>query len=302
MLWQRQANENVSSVLDIDSIDSNQGSGRPQQCGLARMDSQETTRGPSQPNGDRDRGVPPAITCRVHAIQSSSGTELRLLLRRADQFWTADLRKNEADSRLFDTAQLLTPETLVSIYGNIENPNDERENRDAKPRTITDISALTILSRAKPDLPKMTLLHGGPGESTGVLATSGPALQARLDNRILDARVSASASVVKLFSLVFELAVEYLSSQDFYRIHTPALIGWEFPGDEHEQFSLNYFDRETAWLAQTGDVHLQMALAADLERVYDVHTVFRREEHVDNRHLTEVNTRESASMLSSTDA
>ena len=33
-----------------------------------------------------------------------------------------------------------------------------------------------------------------------------------------------------------------------------------------------------------------MALAADLDRVYDFHTVFRREEGIDARHLTEVRT------------
>lgn len=44
------------------------------------------------------------------------------------------------------------------------------------------------------------------------------------------------------------------------------------------------FHDRPAWLTQTGEVHLGMVLSADLERVYDFHTVFRREEEIDSRH------------------
>lgn len=221
---------------------------------------------------------------RVHRLESVRPEAVVILLRYADQFTPAVIKSSAVDVQTFTKAQHLTPETLLRVT--LIDEYDAQQEKE-----LSSISKLHVLAEAKPGISKNILSHGAPGEvKDDAMAMTPEAVQLRFDNRILDARVSANAAVAKLFSAVFELAVGQLAELDFWRIPTPALIGWEFPGDEHEQFALNYFDRETAWLSQTGDVHLEMALAADFERVYDVHTVFRREENVTARHMTEVST------------
>jgi aspartyl/asparaginyl-tRNA synthetase len=79
-----------------------------------------------------------------------------------------------------------------------------------------------------------------------------------------------------------------MSANSFHFVPTPTLINYEFPGEEWLQFGRPYFHDRPAWLTQTREVHLGMALSADLERVYHCHTVFRREEEIHSRHFTEV--------------
>ncbi|KAF5692370.1 aspartyl-tRNA synthetase [Fusarium denticulatum] len=99
-------------------------------------------------------------------------------------------------------------------------------------------------------------------------------------------RVAATGAVIKLFSGVYEVAVQHLTSQGFHWIHTPALINYRNPGD-NDYFSVNYPEGRDVWLTQTGEYHLFMALSAGLERVLDISTVFRQEKEVTTRHLTE---------------
>jgi aspartyl/asparaginyl-tRNA synthetase len=235
-------------------------------------------------NGAPSNSESRIVDARVHRVESVQPDVLIILLRYADQFLPTAIKSSAVDAETFTKAQQLTPETLLRVT--LANEYDAVQEKE-----ISIISKLHVLGEAKLGIPKNILSHGAPGEvKDDAMAMTPEGVQQRFDNRILDARVSANAAVAKLFSAVFEVAVEQLIALDFWRIPTPALIGWEFPGDEHEQFALNYFDIETAWLSQTGDVHLEMALAADFERVYDVHTVFRREENVTSRHMTEVST------------
>lgn len=117
--------------------------------------------------------------------------------------------------------------------------------------------------------------------------TAGSSNEQRLAEKSLDIGAATPADIFKTFSVVHDLAVKFLARRDFCRIATPSLIGYMYPGEEDDHFAVPYFD-QGAWLAPTGEVHLGMALVRKLERVYDIHNVFRREEVVDSRHLTEV--------------
>ncbi|KAH6962028.1 hypothetical protein BKA56DRAFT_499023, partial [Ilyonectria sp. MPI-CAGE-AT-0026] len=52
-----------------------------------------------------------------------------------------------------------------------------------------------------------------------------------------------------------------------------------------------------AYLTQTGELHLGQALSAGLERIFEIHTVFRREASPSTRHLTEFTALEVAFAL-----
>ncbi|KAL7894103.1 hypothetical protein HDV63DRAFT_389613 [Trichoderma sp. SZMC 28014] len=223
------------------------------------------------------------FTSRVHNISADENSgSIVLLLRKNGQFFQAELKRTGADPSIFATAQRLTPESLVRISCEILAP----DNTSSETFHITQISALDILSEATANLPSDLKLHGAPGETLPLLDERIRLLDTRLDHRLLDARVASTAAIFKLFSAVHQLAVKYLAIRDFHYIPTPAFVGYEFPAEEEDHFYLDYLGRQ-AMLAPTGEVHLGMALAADLERVYDIHTVFRREPKSDGRHLTE---------------
>lgn len=69
-------------------------------------------------------------------------------------------------------------------------------------------------------------------------------------------------------------------------IPTPALIGYKVPSD-NDYFSVPYFDKTKVWLCQTAEFHQQMAISMDFSRVFEIRTLFRAEDQVSKRRLTE---------------
>lgn len=226
------------------------------------------------------------FTSRVHSIcPNEKDGSVAFLLRNNGQFFKCklDITADCADPDLIATAQRLTRESLVRVSCATTVP----DTASSESLVVIQVSRLAILSEASANLSGNLELHGAPGETLPLLDDRMLLLDQRLDNRLLDARVTATAAIFKLFSAVHQLAVKFLAAHDFHYIPTPAFVGYEFPAEEEDHFYLDYLGRQ-AMLAPTGEVHLGMALAADLERVYDIHTVFRREPKSDGRHLTEV--------------
>lgn len=225
---------------------------------------------------------------RVHStpVEAANST-VTVLLRRNGEFIDALLEPNSTNASSFDAVQSLTTESLVRVSGSILLDGQHATKRDSLKVATIHVSKLIALSEAKADIFKTTTYHGGPSENSTMSEVRLAPIEERLNNRLLDTRVAANAAIFKLFSGVHEVAVEYLAAHDFHYIPTPAFISYEYPGEESDHFAVPYFD-QTAWLAPTSEVHLGMALSADLGRVYDIHTVFRREAGVDGRHLTEV--------------
>ncbi|KAL6075976.1 Aspartate--tRNA ligase, cytoplasmic [Balamuthia mandrillaris] len=112
----------------------------------------------------------------------------------------------------------------------------------------------------------------------------------RLDNRVLDLRTPANQAIFRIQSGVCRLFREYLSSQGFTEIHSPKLLGAASEGDGAQVFKCEYFEQygiPFAYLAQSPQLYKQMVLAGDMDRVFEVGPVFRRENSQTARHLTE---------------
>ena len=132
----------------------------------------------------------------------------------------------------------------------------------------------------------------------------------RLDNRWLDLRVPANNAIMRVQSGVCTLFREVraharalrpaarrareserarraqaLLERGFVEIHSPKLIPGESEGGS-EVFRTDYFG-SPACLAQSPQLYKQMAIAADLERVFEVGPVFRAENSNTRRHLCE---------------
>ncbi|KZL86617.1 aspartate-trna ligase [Colletotrichum incanum] len=223
-------------------------------------------------------------------VQSRTGTHfdstVTILLRRQGTFIKAILDSSSTSIESLKAAQALKPESLVRLSGSFHTAHQSGQIQVAPEVAIFKVTNLVVLSTAKVALSEGTNLHGAPDETAPLREPRFAMIETRLDNRLLDGRVASTSAIFKIFSGVHELAVEFLSARDFYHVPTPSLVSYGYPGEDDDFFSVPYFDRTTR-LAPTGEVHLGMALSADMERVYDFHSVFRREPHSDGRHLTE---------------
>lgn len=78
---------------------------------------------------------------------------------------------------------------------------------------------------------------------------------------------------------------QFLLSEGFVEIHTPKLIAGSSEGGA-AVFRLDY-KGQPACLAQSPQLHKQMAICGDLGRVFEIGPVFRAEDSYTHRHLCE---------------
>lgn len=179
----------------------------------------------------------------------------------------------------------LTIESYVRVCGNVVE--DLRTNtRSTVDSAAVLLNSLDVISAAVPDLPGRLLCHTSSAE-TSKAQLNGTHMNLRLDHRILDLRNASNSAVAKILSATHQLATQHVAEEGYHWVSTPTLIDYQLPGD-NDYFEVPYMHGITARLAQSSEMHLGMALAADMERVYDIHTSFRREPNTSTRHLTEV--------------
>lgn len=108
----------------------------------------------------------------------------------------------------------------------------------------------------------------------------------RLDWRFLDVRKRATAQMVFAAQTTLEQGLrEYAMQNGCTEMHTPKLMGTASESGA-EVFKLGYFDR-SAYLAQSPQFYKQMAVAAGIDRVFEIGPVFRAEPSYTSRHATE---------------
>lgn len=110
-------------------------------------------------------------------------------------------------------------------------------------------------------------------------------LDTRLNNRVVDLRTVTNQAIFKLQSGICSLFREFLDCRGFVEIHTPKIICAASEGGANV-FKLGYFKGE-AYLAQSPQFYKQMAIAGDMQRVYEIAPVFRAENSFTHRHMTE---------------
>jgi len=110
-------------------------------------------------------------------------------------------------------------------------------------------------------------------------------IDTRLDYRWLDIRNEKNMLIRQIESTLTEGMREFLYKNNFTEIHSPKLIGTASESGS-SVFEVKYF-LDKAYLAQSPQFYKQMALAAGLDRVFEVGPVFRAENSNTNRHATE---------------
>ncbi|MEV7186860.1 aspartate--tRNA(Asn) ligase [Kitasatospora sp. NPDC093102] len=173
-------------------------------------------------------------------------------------------RGGEADL-LEEQLEHLTPESAVRIVGRVlDNSVVKLGGLEIVPESIE------VLNRAETPLPIDE--HTGPEQ--------------RLDWRFLDIRRRTTARLLFAVQTTLEQGMrEYAYAQGCTEMHTPKLMGTASESGA-EVFELGYFDR-SAFLAQSPQFYKQMAIAAGIDRVFEVGPVFRAEPSFTSRHATE---------------
>jgi len=95
------------------------------------------------------------------------------------------------------------------------------------------------------------------------------------------------AAIFKIRDTALEAAREYLRSKKFLEVQTPRIISTSSEGGT-DLFPVAYFEKE-AFLAQSPQLYKQMLImGTGFDRVYEIATYFRAEEHDTIWHLNEV--------------
>jgi aspartyl-tRNA synthetase len=112
------------------------------------------------------------------------------------------------------------------------------------------------------------------------------AAERRLDWRFLDVRRRPAACLVFAVQTTVERAMrEFAYASGCTEMHTPKLMATASESGA-EVFELGYFGRR-AYLAQSPQFYKQMAIAAGIDRVFEIGPVFRAEPSFTSRHATE---------------
>lgn len=124
------------------------------------------------------------------------------------------------------------------------------------------------------------------GASTGGLPINAESsLDARLDWRYIDLRDPRKQLVFKIQTTAEHAMREFWLGNGFTEIHSPKLVSGASESGA-ELFQLDYFGQKAS-LAQSPQFYKQMAMAAGLDRVFEIGPVFRANPSFTARHDTE---------------
>jgi len=107
----------------------------------------------------------------------------------------------------------------------------------------------------------------------------------RLDWRFLNLRQPELQLIFRIQTTVEMAMRDYWISNGFVEIHTPKIMGSPSEGGA-ELFTLEYFGRNAS-LAQSPQFYKQMAMAAGMDRVFEIGPAFRADPSFTPRHSTE---------------
>ncbi|OIT30446.1 PREDICTED: aspartate--tRNA ligase 2, cytoplasmic-like [Nicotiana attenuata] len=186
-------------------------------------------------------------------------------------------------------ATSLSKESIVDVEGVVTVP--EKPITGATQQQVeVQISKLYCVNKAVPTLPINIEDAARSDVEIEQALEKGEQLvrvnqDTRLNYRILDMRTPANQGIFRIQCQVENIFRQFLLSEGFVGIHTPKLIGGSSEGGS-AVFRLDY-KGQPACLAQSPQLHKQMAICGDFGRVFEIGPVFRAEDSFTHRHLCE---------------
>lgn len=191
-----------------------------------------------------------------------------LLLRDREGMVQITMPKKYVPEEVFAKAGALSKESVVLVEGKVQAEKRAPNGYEIIPER------LEVMGPAATPLPM---------DPTGKVEAN---LDTRLDSRVMDLRRREIAGIFRIRSVALQVAREHFRSLGFLEVHTPRIISTSSEGGT-ELFPVAYFERE-AFLAQSPQLYKQMLMATGFDRVYEVATYFRAEEHDTVWHLNEI--------------
>lgn len=202
----------------------------------------------------------------VHTVRDQGSIKFLLLRDVSGIIQTVTLKSNSLVTEVVDC---LNNESVVEITGQV------KEEKQAPGGHEINIDKIVVLSKPTSDLP-IPIVEKANAETD---------LQKRLDWRWIDLRKTRNSLIFKTWTTMEHAFREYCISNGFIEIHSPKLVVSATESGS-ELFKVKYFDKD-AYLSQSPQLYKQMAMAAGLEKVFEVGPVFRANPSFTSRHDTE---------------
>lgn len=242
-----------------------------------------------------DREV--TVRARVHnaRVQSAKLAFLDLRQRTENiQAVIAEGGENGISRQMVKWCGGLNRESIVLVTGLVKAPKEPVSSATVSNLEIHVVQAF-IVSEGPIQLPMQVkdAMHPPPvgeeAETEEQVDSSGAAivtLNTRLNNRVLSLRTPTDQAIFQINGAVCELFREHMLKHHFQELQTPKIAGAATEGGAGV-FEINYFNTP-AFLTQSPQFYKQMAIAGDMEKVFEIGPVFRAENSNTPRHLTEV--------------
>jgi aspartyl-tRNA synthetase len=203
----------------------------------------------------------------VHTVRNQKAVQF-IILRDHTGLIQVVAERSETNQSLNELIAQMPRESAIEVRGLVvNNPSVKLGQLEVQ------LMTLSVLSTADPTLP-IDLF--GKTESE---------VDKRLDWRFLDLRQPENQLIFRVQTTVEMAMREFWIANGFIEIHTPKIMGSPSEGGA-ELFTLEYFG-QTASLAQSPQFYKQMAMAAGLERVFEIGPAFRADPSFTPRHATE---------------
>jgi asparaginyl-tRNA synthetase len=193
----------------------------------------------------------------------SSGKIHFLVVRDGTGFLQVVMGKNDVPEETFKAADHLSQESAVIVTGTV------REDKRAKGGYELTASALEIVAPSI-DYPITPKEHG---------------VDYLLDRRHLWIRAERQTAILRVRHEIIDAVRDFFNGQGFILADTPIFTPAACEGTT-TLFPVQYFDDETAYLTQSGQLYNE-ANAMALGKVYAFGPTFRAEKSKTRRHLTE---------------
>ncbi len=203
----------------------------------------------------------------VHDIRDLGGLRF-LLLRDREGIVQVTLPKKYVSKEVFSATEGLQKESVVAVEGTVKAEAKAPNGFEIIPEKIE------VLNVSSTPLPL---------DPTGRVDAN---LDTRLDHRIMDLRKAKISAIFRIRDMALAEGRRYLREKGFMEVHTPRIISTSSEGGT-ELFPIAYFERE-AFLAQSPQLYKQMLMGTGMDRVFEIATYFRAEEHDTIWHLNEI--------------
>ncbi|CAM8949594.1 unnamed protein product [Rhodiola kirilowii] len=198
------------------------------------------------------------------------------------------VKPDEVSPQMVKYVNGLSRESHVDIEGVVSVPDVAIKGASQQ----VEIQVLKIygVSRAVPNLPINIEDAARSDEEIQKALQAGEQLvkvnqDTRLNYRVLDLRTPANQAIFRIEFEVADFFGQFLKKEGFIGIRTPKLIAGSSEGGA-AVFRLDY-KGVPACLAQSPQLHKQMAINGDFGRVFEIGPVFRAEDSFTHRHLCE---------------